>query len=72
VKEGRNRLVRRLWESQEVQVSRLIRTRYGPVPLPKWLPRGKVHEMTPKIIYALCRYILGIDEKRENADECNN
>jgi len=24
VKEGRNRLVRRLWESQEVQVSRLI------------------------------------------------
>lgn len=47
VKEGRNRLVRRLWESQDLQVSRLIRTRYGPVSLPRWLARGKVHEMPP-------------------------
>ncbi|MEE9320611.1 MAG: pseudouridine synthase [Granulosicoccus sp.] len=45
VKEGRNRLVRRLWESQDVKVSRLIRTRYGPVALPRWLSRGKLHEM---------------------------
>jgi len=55
VKEGRNRLVRRLWESQNVQVSRLIRTRYGPVTLPKWLPRGKVHEMTPPEVDALAK-----------------
>jgi len=47
VKEGRNRLVRRLWESQDLQVSRLIRTRYGPVSLPRWLARGKVHELPP-------------------------
>ena len=33
VKQGRNRLVRRLWESQRCQVSRLIRVRYGPVEL---------------------------------------
>lgn len=39
--EGRNRVVRRLWESQNLQVSRLIRTRYGPIVLPKWLARGK-------------------------------
>lgn len=45
VKEGRNRLVRRLWESQDLQVSRLIRTRYGPISLPRWLARGKVHEL---------------------------
>ncbi|WP_108946271.1 23S rRNA pseudouridine(2605) synthase RluB [Shewanella halifaxensis] len=38
--EGRNREVRRLWESQEVQVSRLIRIRYGMIELPKSLPRG--------------------------------
>ncbi|MCL1126949.1 23S rRNA pseudouridine(2605) synthase RluB [Shewanella surugensis] len=38
--EGRNREVRRLWESQEVQVSRLIRIRYGAIELPKSLPRG--------------------------------
>lgn len=47
LKEGRNRMVRRLWESQDLQVSRLIRTRFGPVNLPRWLARGKVHEMTP-------------------------
>lgn len=38
--EGRNREVRRLWESQEVRVSRLIRTRYGDIALKKGLPSG--------------------------------
>jgi 23S rRNA pseudouridine2605 synthase len=40
LQEGRNREVRRLWETQEVQVSRLIRVRYGDVKLEKSIPRG--------------------------------
>lgn len=40
LQEGRNREVRRLWESQNVQVSRLIRLRYGPLALQKRLPQG--------------------------------
>ncbi|QLB12809.1 ribosomal large subunit pseudouridine synthase B [Bisgaardia hudsonensis] len=43
--EGRNREVRRLWESQGVQVSRLIRIRYGDIKLMKSLPRGGWEEM---------------------------
>jgi 23S rRNA pseudouridine2605 synthase len=38
--EGRNREVRRLWESQGLQVSRLIRVRYGALELQKRLPQG--------------------------------
>ncbi|WP_440875420.1 23S rRNA pseudouridine(2605) synthase RluB [Thalassotalea sp. PLHSN55] len=38
--EGRNREVRRLWESQEVQVSRLIRVRYGDMEMKRQLPLG--------------------------------
>jgi 23S rRNA pseudouridine2605 synthase len=46
VKEGRNRLVRRLWESQGVKVSRLIRIRFGNIQLPRMLKRGKWTELS--------------------------
>jgi 23S rRNA pseudouridine2605 synthase len=42
--EGRNREVRRLWESQGVQVSRLKRVRYGSIILPSRIKRGRWEE----------------------------
>ncbi|WP_447873329.1 23S rRNA pseudouridine(2605) synthase RluB [Serratia fonticola] len=48
--EGRNREVRRLWEAVGVQVSRLIRVRYGDIDLPKGLPRGGYTEQDLKAI----------------------
>lgn len=48
VSEGRNRLVRRLWESQNVVVSRLMRVRYGPVVLPERLKARTFYELTEK------------------------
>lgn len=44
--EGRNREVRRLWESQGVQVSRLKRLRFGPVFLPPSLRPGRWRELS--------------------------
>jgi 23S rRNA pseudouridine2605 synthase len=44
--EGRNREVRRLWESQGVQVSRLIRVRYGSIKLEQGLPQSGWGELT--------------------------
>ncbi|MDI1352984.1 MAG: pseudouridine synthase [bacterium] len=46
--EGRNREVRRLWESQGIEVSRLIRIRYGMLFMPRYLTRGQTVELTPK------------------------
>lgn len=43
--QGRNRVVRRLWASQNVTVSRLIRTGFGPVALPTGVKAGSFQEL---------------------------
>lgn len=53
--EGRNREVRRLWESQGVQVSRLKRVRFGPVFLPSVLKQGQYRDLDPEGVAALYR-----------------
>ena len=51
--EGRNREVRRLWESVGFNVSRLKRVKYGSVHLPRLLKRGHCEEMTPEAVEKL-------------------
>lgn len=46
IKEGRNREVRRLWQSQDLRVSRLIRVRYGNLTLPRTLKLGRKVELS--------------------------
>ncbi|MGI9220588.1 MAG: pseudouridine synthase [Woeseiaceae bacterium] len=53
--EGRNREVRRLWESQGYTVSRLIRTGYGPLELPRKLRVGRYENPTDAQVNALYR-----------------
>ncbi|MEO8161464.1 MAG: 23S rRNA pseudouridine(2605) synthase RluB, partial [Arenimonas sp.] len=54
--EGRNREVRRLWESQGHQVSRLKRVRYGDITLPRLLKRGHAVEMEAEKVEKLRKH----------------
>ncbi len=52
LKRGLNREVRRIWESQGLQVSRLIRIRYGNIKLPKDLAEGRYIELNYESVKA--------------------
>lgn len=57
LREGRHREVRRLWESQGVAVSRLVRVRYGPIALRRGLHVGHWDELTEAQIDELRRAV---------------
>ncbi len=57
VKEGRNREVRRIFESQGLKVSRLLRTRYGTVILPRELRTGRWMELDKNEIDNLAKAV---------------
>ena len=71
VKEGRHRLVRKLWEAQRCQVSRLMRVRFGIVDLPPRLKRGEWVELKEADIKMLLDWVgspaLEDDEPAEPA-----
>jgi len=71
IAEGRNREVRRLWESQGVQVSRLIRTKYGEIELPKGLPRGGWQELRLKQVNYLRKLVELRPESETKLDVTN-
>jgi 23S rRNA pseudouridine2605 synthase len=63
--EGRNREVRRLWESQGLTVSRLKRVRYGEVFIPSKVKQGQWVELDPKEVKSLYRMVdLPVKEQR--------
>ncbi len=53
IKEGRKREVRRLFESQGLKVSRLIRIRFGSISLPRTCRPGEYLELTKREIQSL-------------------
>lgn len=67
IMEGRNREVRRLWESQGLQVSRLKRVRYGNVFIPSKIKSGRHADLKAsevKELYALVD--MKPEKNREN------
>ncbi|QTB99967.1 pseudouridine synthase [Alcaligenes sp. SORT26] len=66
IHEGRNREVRRMFEAMGVTVSRLIRTRFGDVGLPKSLRRGRWEELDADLVMA---FMLRLGLVKESDDE---
>lgn len=62
--EGRNREVRRIWESQGVQVSRLIRVRYGNVVLDRSVRLGTWQELELESVNTLAE-LVGIEAAKK-------
>ena len=57
MREGRNRIVRRIFEGVDMQVSRLIRIAYGPVQLGRGIKAGSYREATEEELHALMQAV---------------
>lgn len=69
ISEGRNREVRRMFESVGHAVSRLIRIRYGAMMLPRGLKRGAWMELGETDIRALMSAVSASSKPRQNAEQ---
>jgi 23S rRNA pseudouridine2605 synthase len=69
LQEGRNREVRRMFEAVGVTVSRLIRTRFGDIVLPRTLRRGRWDELDSSLVTAL---MVQLGLLREDDDSGGN
>lgn len=78
--EGKNREVRRLWESQGLQVNRLKRVRYGPIFLPSFVRPGQwvdLKEEEIKQLYKRCdlpvpKIAINLPKDRQRATRQEN
>jgi len=62
---GRDRVVKKMWEVEEIQISRLIRLRYGNIALEKSLPRGGWQDLELEQINYL-RGLVGLEDELES------
>jgi 23S rRNA pseudouridine2605 synthase len=70
--EGRNREVRRVFEAAGLEVNRLIRTRFGPMHLPRQLPRGAWRELPPREVKAFLAALTPTGEAPRTPTEDRN